>query len=116
MTSAPSHPDYEAIWRQAVAKSGKIHSAKQPEFLEQTVPETLLNENERAPGDQPSIGIILCAEKDDVEVEFALKTKSNPIGVAEYQLQSKLPSGFKGRLPSAKQLADAAREVLPPGK
>ena len=76
----------------------------------------LLNENERAPGDQPSIGIILCAEKDDVEVEFALKTKSNPIGVAEYQLQSKLPSGFRGRLPSAKQLADAAREVLPPGK
>lgn len=32
----------------------------------------LLNERERAPGDQPSIGIILCAEKDDVEVEFAL--------------------------------------------
>jgi predicted nuclease of restriction endonuclease-like (RecB) superfamily len=29
----------------------------------------LLNDTERAPGDQPSIGIILCAEKDDVEIE-----------------------------------------------
>ena len=76
----------------------------------------LLNEKERAPDDQPSIGIILCAEKDDVEVEFALKSKNNPIGVAEYQLQSKLPSQFKGQLPSAKQLADAVREVLPPKK
>jgi predicted nuclease of restriction endonuclease-like (RecB) superfamily len=76
----------------------------------------LLNDKERAPDDHPSIGIILCAEKDDVEVEFALKSKTNPIGVAEYQLQARLPAEFKGRLPSAKQLADAVREVLPPQK
>lgn len=76
----------------------------------------VLNEKERGPDDQPSIGIILCAEKDDIEVEFALKTKTNPIGVAEYRLQTKLPAEFKGRLPTAKQLADAAREVLPPRK
>lgn len=74
----------------------------------------LLNEKERAPGDQPSIGIILCAEKDDIEVEFALKTKTNPIGVAEYQLQARLPAEFKGQLPTAKQLADAVRAALPP--
>ena len=73
----------------------------------------LLNEKERAPDDRPSIGIILCAEKDDVEVEFALKSKTNPIGVAEYQLQSKLPAEFRGKLPTAKQLADVVREVLP---
>lgn len=73
----------------------------------------LLNEKERGPDDRPSIGIILCAEKDDVEVEFALKTKANPIGVAEYQLQGTLPAEFKGKLPTAKQLADLAREFLP---
>ena len=75
----------------------------------------LLNEQERAPNDQPSIGIILCAKKDDVEVEFALKTKNNPIGVAEYQLQSKLPAQLKGRLPTAKQLADAVRHAREQG-
>jgi len=72
----------------------------------------LLNDTERAPGDQPSIGIILCAEKDDVEVEYALRTKANPIGVAAYTLQSKLPGELKGRLPTAKQLADIVRSVL----
>ncbi len=76
----------------------------------------LLNEKERGPDDRPSIGIILCAEKDDVEVEFALKTKANPIGVAEYQLQETLPAEFKGKLPTAKQLADVAREFLPAPK
>lgn len=73
----------------------------------------LLNDKERAEGDQPSIGIILCAEKDDVEVEYALRTKTNPIGVASYQLQSKLPSALKGKLPTAKQLSDVVRAVLP---
>ena len=73
----------------------------------------LLNDKERGDGDQPSIGIILCAEKDDVEVEYALRTKANPIGVAAYQLQSKLPADLKGKLPTAKQLADVVRAVLP---
>jgi len=76
----------------------------------------LLNDKERAPGDNPSIGVILCAEKDDVEVEYALKTKHNPIGVAEYQLQSKLPPAMKGKLPTARQLADVVRATLPEKK
>ncbi len=72
----------------------------------------LLNDKERGPGDQPSIGIILCAEKDDVEVEYALRTKANPIGVAAYALQSKLPGELKGKLPTAKQLADLVRAEM----
>ncbi len=76
----------------------------------------LLNDKERAPDDRPSIGIILCAEKDDIEVEYALKAKTNPIGVAEYQLQPKLPAEFKGRLPTARQLSDAMREAIPSKK
>ena len=76
----------------------------------------LLNDKERDPGDQPSIGIILCAEKDDVEVEYALRTKANPIGVAAYALQSKLPGELKGKLPTAKQLADIVRAEMEGGK
>ncbi len=75
----------------------------------------LLNDKERGPGDQPSIGIILCAEKDDVEVEYALRTKANPIGVAAYQLQSKLPGELKGKLPTAKQLANLVRAEMESG-
>lgn len=67
----------------------------------------LLNEKERARGDNPSMGIILCAEKDNLEVEFALKTKANPIGVAEYRLTEKLPKELKGKLPSERELRRA---------
>jgi hypothetical protein len=48
----------------------------------------------------------------NLEVEFALKSKANPIGVAEYQVSTKLPAEFKGRFPTRKQLADAARAAM----
>ena len=67
----------------------------------------VLNEKERATDDNPSIGIILCAEKDDVEVEFALKSKTNPIGVAEYYLEPSLPKELRGKLPTAEELGAA---------
>ena len=35
--------------------------------------------------------------------------KGNLIGVAEYQLQPKLPAELKGKLPTAEQLADAVK-------
>lgn len=60
----------------------------------------VLNDKERAPDDNPSIGIILCAEKDRLEVEFSLKSKTNPIGVATYQLYPQLPQEYQGLLPT----------------
>ena len=57
-----------------------------------------------------TITLILCAEKDDVEVEFALKT--NPLGAAEHQLQARLPAEFKGCLPGVRQLASVAKDNL----
>ena len=46
---------------------------------------SLLDKLEKAPDENPSIGIILCAEKDHLEVELALQDVNKPIGVADYQ-------------------------------
>ncbi len=91
-------------------KSGPFkpeHAGKMDFYL------NLLNDKERGKHDQPSIGIILCAEKDDIEVEYALRTKKNPIGVAAYHLQSELPKSLKGQLPTAEQFATVVRSVSP---
>lgn len=47
---------------------------------------SLLDKLEKSKDENPSIGIILCAEKDNVEVELALDGFTKPIGVAEYKL------------------------------
>jgi predicted nuclease of restriction endonuclease-like (RecB) superfamily len=60
----------------------------------------VLNDQERADDDNPAIGIILCAEKDRLEVEFSLKSKTNRIGVATYQLYPQVPEEYEGMLPT----------------
>lgn len=47
---------------------------------------SLLDRLEKGPDENRSIGIILCAEKDKVEVELTLEDMGKPIGVADYQL------------------------------
>lgn len=47
---------------------------------------SLLDRLERGDGENNSIGIILCATKDSVEVELSLDGVNKPIGVADYQL------------------------------
>lgn len=47
---------------------------------------SILDRIEKQEGENPSIGIILCAEKDHLDVELALEGISKPIGVADYQL------------------------------
>jgi len=47
---------------------------------------TLLDKFERKPDENQPIGIILCADKNHLDVEIALQDVNKPIGVAEYQL------------------------------
>lgn len=46
---------------------------------------SLLDKLEKLPHEKPSIGIILCASKEHLEVEMALQDVNKPISVAEYK-------------------------------
>ena len=50
--------------------------------------------------DQPSIGIILCKNKNKLEVEYALQGMSKPIGVSEFTVTQALPAELKSTLPT----------------
>ena len=49
----------------------------------------------RGEGDNPTIGLLLCKEKNDVVAEYALKDINQPIGVSEYRLGDVLPGDFR---------------------
>ena len=49
-----------------------------------------LDRDVRKAKENPSIGILLCKDKDDTVVEYALSRSLSPTMVAEYQLQQKL--------------------------
>lgn len=72
----------------------------------------LLDEQEKQPDDNPSIGIILCPTKDNIEVEYSLKSSSKPIGVSEYTLTHNLPKRLKGKVPTAKELKQMLTKAI----
>jgi predicted nuclease of restriction endonuclease-like (RecB) superfamily len=61
--------------------------------------------------DNPSIGLILCKEKNRIIVEFALKTSRHPVGVAEYKLTNRLPKKYQAELPTPKELREQLRKA-----
>jgi len=56
----------------------------------------------KLPHENPSIGIILCKEKNNAVVEYTFKSISNAMGVATYRLSTSVPQKLKGICPSRK--------------
>ena len=46
-----------------------------------------LDRQKKKESENPSVGMILCASKDDEVVEYAMSRTMSPMLVAEYQLQ-----------------------------
>ena len=66
---------------------------------------TALDRQVREESEGPSIGIILCKEKNRTVVEYALHDARKPIGVATYQVSRQLPKELEGQLPSPQEIA-----------
>ena len=66
---------------------------------------TALDRQVREEGENPSIGIILCKEKNRTVVEYALHDTRKPIGVATYRMIKRLPKELKEELPSPDEIA-----------
>lgn len=64
----------------------------------------IMDDQVRMPDENPSIGILLCSEKDDLEVEYALRAASRPMGVVNYKTETDLPEDLAKYLPSPHQL------------
>jgi predicted nuclease of restriction endonuclease-like (RecB) superfamily len=63
-----------------------------------------LDEMVKQPHENPSIGIILCKEKNNKIVEFAFRDTSKPMGVVTYKTYSDLPEAYKNILPDTEML------------
>lgn len=62
--------------------------------------DTLIKE----PDDKPTIGILLCKDKNNVEAEFALRDINKPMGVSEFKFTEILPEELKSSLPTVEEI------------
>lgn len=66
----------------------------------------------KGPDDKPTIGILLCRNKNKLVAEYALSGMSKPIGIAEYQRVKALPEPLDTNLPTIAELEDALQTSL----
>ncbi|KYP97934.1 hypothetical protein BG75_02425 [Rickettsia endosymbiont of Proechinophthirus fluctus] len=60
--------------------------------------------------DNPTIGLILCEEKQGMTVEYAIEGIQKPIGVSQFKLTATLPKKLKKFLPTPQDLAKLKSE------
>ncbi len=61
--------------------------------------------------DKPTIGLIICKTKNNIEAEYALKGIEKPIGISEYELNKILPNELKSSLPSIEEIENELRKM-----
>lgn len=71
----------------------------------------LLDDMVKLPDENPSIGLILCKEKDNIIVEYALRNIEKPMGVAKYYLTRELPAELLKQLPAPSVIEKKLKEL-----
>lgn len=60
--------------------------------------------------DNPTIGLLICKEKDKVQAQYALESSTQPISISEYELEKFYPEKVEGTLPSIEEIEKRLRE------
>lgn len=54
--------------------------------------------------DNPTIGLLICKEKDSLVAQYALEASSQPLGISEYELAKLYPEKVEGTIPTIEEL------------
>ena len=61
-------------------------------------------------GDNPTIGLLVCKNKNDIVARYALEGYTQPLGISEYELSKVFPENFKSSLPSIEDIENELKE------
>jgi len=65
---------------------------------------TAVNKQLCTEGDTPTIGLLICKDKNNVIAEYTLEDIHNPIGVSSYKLFDELSKNYQSSLPSIEEI------------
>ena len=54
--------------------------------------------------DNPTIGLLICKEKDRVQAQYALESSSQPLAISEYELEKFYPEKVEGTIPTIEEI------------
>lgn len=75
---------------------------------------TAVNHQLKKEIDNPTIGMLIVKQKEDIEVQYSLESSSQPISISEYRFSKLLPDNFKSSLPSIEEIERELRQEVTP--
>ena len=60
--------------------------------------------------DNPTIGLLICKEKDRIQAQYALESSSQPIAISEYDLEKFFPEKLEGVIPTIEEIETILNE------
>lgn len=61
--------------------------------------------------DNPTIGLLICKEKDRIQAQYALESSSQPLGISEYELEKFYPEKVEGSIPTIEEIETKLKEL-----
>ena len=73
---------------------------------------TAIDEHVKEENDNPTIGLLLCRNKNNVIAEYTLRDMNKPMGVSEYRIKDYLPENLQNELPSIEELITIVKKEV----
>ena len=83
-----------------------------PEFLGQlSFYVSAVNHQLKTEQDNPTIGLLICKDKDNIEAQYALEGYNMPLGISQYELSKLIPEEFKSSLPTIEEIESSLEQL-----
>lgn len=72
---------------------------------------TAVNHQLKTEYDNPTIGLLICKDKDNIEAQYSLEAYNLPLGISQYELSKLIPKEIKSSLPSIEQIESTLEQL-----
>lgn len=72
---------------------------------------TAVNHQLKTEQDNPTIGLLICKDKDNIEAQYSLEAYNLPLGISQYELSKLIPSEIQSSLPSIEQIESSLGQL-----
>jgi predicted nuclease of restriction endonuclease-like (RecB) superfamily len=71
-----------------------------------------IDDSLKTDAEYPTIGLLLCKSKSEIIAEYALRGMTQPIGIAEYEINKAIPKEIKTELPTIEEIELATKKLF----
>lgn len=72
---------------------------------------TAVNHQLKTEYDNPTIGLLICKDKDNIDAQYSLEAYNLPLGISQYELSKLIPKEIKSSLPSIEQIESTLEQL-----